>query len=84
MPSSLSVGATKTFERVSKKLTILSGGAVEVAPGATVVVEDGGVFQIADSASNPATCEVGQLNSSGGKLYICSAANTWTLVGSQT
>lgn len=37
-------------------------------------------------SSAPSTCEIGQLycNSTSGKLYVCSAANTWTIVGTQT
>lgn len=36
-------------------------------------------------SSSPTTCEVGELysNTSNGKLYVCSAANTWTVVGTQ-
>ncbi len=32
----------------------------------------------------PATCEVGEVVESAGKLRICSATNTWTVVGAQT
>jgi hypothetical protein len=32
----------------------------------------------------PATCEVGEIVEDGGVLKICSAANTWTTVGTQT
>lgn len=35
------------------------------------------------SYSSLPTCQVGQIAESGGKLYICSATDTWTLVGSQ-
>lgn len=35
-------------------------------------------------ASLPATCEIGEIVESGGKLYIGSAADTWSLVGTQT
>lgn len=37
-------------------------------------------------SSAPSTCEIGELyvNSGTGKLYVCSAANTWSLVGTQT
>lgn len=37
-------------------------------------------------ASAPTTAEIGELyaNSTNGKLYVCTSANTWTLVGSQT
>ena len=37
-------------------------------------------------AATPSTCEIGELCvvSSTGKLYVCSAANTWTIVGTQT
>lgn len=31
----------------------------------------------------PSTCEVGEIAESAGKLRICSAANTWTVVGTQ-
>jgi hypothetical protein len=33
----------------------------------------------------PTVCEVGELyvNSGAGKLYVCSSANTWSLVGTQ-
>jgi hypothetical protein len=32
----------------------------------------------------PSTCDIGELAVSGGKLYVCSAANTWTIAGTQT
>lgn len=32
----------------------------------------------------PSTCEVGEIAESAGKLQICSATNTWTIVGTQT
>ena len=37
-------------------------------------------------AASPSSCEIGELyvNSSSGKLYVCSAANTWTIVGTQS
>lgn len=37
-------------------------------------------------ATAPTICEIGELyvNSGTGKLYVCSAANTWSLVGTQS
>ena len=35
-------------------------------------------------SSLPSVCEVGEIAESSGKLYVCSAANTWTIVGTQT
>jgi transposase len=35
-------------------------------------------------ASAPATCEVGEIIEVGGELLICSATNTFTVVGTQT
>jgi hypothetical protein len=35
-------------------------------------------------ATLPTTCEVGEIAEQGGELNICSAANTWTVVGTQT
>lgn len=34
--------------------------------------------------SLPAVCEVGEIVESAGKLRICSSANTWTIVGTQS
>jgi len=37
-------------------------------------------------AATPSTCEIGELCvvSGTGKLYVCSAANTWSIVGTQS
>lgn len=35
-------------------------------------------------ASDPATCQVGEIIEVGGKLKICSATNTWSIVGTQS
>lgn len=37
-------------------------------------------------ASAPSTCEVGEVyvNTSNGKAYVCSASNTWTIIGTQS
>ncbi len=35
-------------------------------------------------ASAPSTCEVGEIIEVSGKLRICSATNTWTIVGTQS
>ncbi len=35
-------------------------------------------------SSLPSTCEEGYLAVSNGKLYVCSAVNTWTVVGTQS
>ncbi len=32
----------------------------------------------------PTVCEVGEIAESAGKLRVCSAANTWSIVGSQS
>lgn len=34
--------------------------------------------------SLPTTCEIGEIAESAGKLRVCSAANTWTIVGTQS
>ena len=41
-------------------------------------------IRVPNLAATPATCEVGQLCVVSGKLRVCSAANTWTIVGTQT
>lgn len=35
-------------------------------------------------ASDPSVCEVGEIIEVGGKLKICSSANTFTIVGTQS
>lgn len=35
-------------------------------------------------ASDPATCEVGEIAVVGGKVKVCTATDTWTIVGTQT
>jgi hypothetical protein len=32
----------------------------------------------------PSTCEIGEIGSYSGKLYVCSATNTWAIVGTQS
>ena len=34
--------------------------------------------------SLPSTCEVGEIAETGGELNICSSADVWTVVGTQT
>lgn len=43
-----------------------------------------GRLKVPTYTSLPATCEVGELAESGGKLRICSATNTWSIVGTQS
>lgn len=35
-------------------------------------------------STDPATCEVGEVAVVGGKLKVCSATDTWTIVGTQS
>jgi hypothetical protein len=41
-------------------------------------------IKVFNKSANLAKCETGELSVVGGKLYICSAADTWTIVGTQT
>lgn len=41
-------------------------------------------LKIPHKAALPSTCEVGELCEFSGKAYICSAANTWTIIGTQS
>lgn len=41
-------------------------------------------LKIPNNASLPATCHVSEICVSGGIVYVCSAANTWTKIGTQT
>ena len=41
-------------------------------------------LKIPSFSSLPSTCSVGQIAQTSGKLYICSAVNTWTIAGTQS
>lgn len=43
-------------------------------------------LQVPTFTTAPTVCVIGQVyvNSGTGKLYVCSAANTWTVVGTQS
>jgi len=41
-------------------------------------------LKIPHYTSVPGTCEVGEIIEYGGKALICSVANTWTIIGSQS
>jgi len=41
-------------------------------------------LKVPSYTSVPATCEVGEIIENSGKLLICSTANTWVIVGSQS
>ena len=41
-------------------------------------------LKIPNYTALPATCEVSQVGVYSGKLYVCSAANTWTVAGTQS
>lgn len=41
-------------------------------------------LKIPHYATLPSTCEVGEIAEQGGELNICSSANTWTVVGTQS
>lgn len=43
-----------------------------------------GRLRIPNNPTLPTTCNVGDLSETGGKLYICSALNTWVVAGSQS
>ena len=67
MASSLADGPVQKLFRISKKLSILAAATLYIVP-----------------KTNPATCSKGELNvGTDGKLYVCSADNTWTVAGSQ-
>ena len=41
-------------------------------------------LKVPSYTSVPAVCEVGEIIENSGKLLICSTANTWVIVGSQS
>jgi hypothetical protein len=43
-----------------------------------------GRLKVPHHDSLPTTCEIGEVAETGGELYICSAADTWTVAGTQS
>jgi len=41
-------------------------------------------LKVPSYTSVPATCEVGEIIENNGKLLICSTADTWQIIGTQT
>lgn len=41
-------------------------------------------FKVPVVTALPATCQIGELISYGGKLYVASAVNTWVVAGTQS
>lgn len=41
-------------------------------------------LKVPNYATLPTTCEVGEIIENGGELYICSSADAWTVVGTQS
>lgn len=66
--SNLAQGLLFRMLRVSKKLTVLKSGTLYLEPQTAL----------------PTVAKVGEVCVFGGKLYVASAANTWTVAGTQT
>lgn len=43
-----------------------------------------GIVHFQSFSADPTKCSIGDLAVVGGKLKVCTAANTWTIVGTQT
>lgn len=41
------------------------------------------ILQVPKYSALPTTCEIAQVGVYSGKLYVCSAANTWVVAGTQ-
>ena len=41
-------------------------------------------IKVFNKTANLSACQTGELSVVGGKLYICSATDTWTIVGTQS
>lgn len=70
--------------KVIGDINIESAGDIVVKSGGTQTVNASGRFLFVPQAL-PGTCTVGEVtvNSTGNKLAICTASNTWTTVGTQ-
>jgi hypothetical protein len=80
MASSLTQGPQLKRSQGAKTTTYQAGSRLSFTSTATAPSR----LQVPVYAANPATCTVGEICVSGGKLYVCSATNTWTVAGSQT
>jgi len=64
--------------------SLLSQYNTKIRTSKTIEITGAGRLKLANLGSVPTTCLVGEMIVSGGKLYICSALNTFTIVGTQT
>ena len=72
------------IEMISEINAILSQYNTKIRTSKTIEITGTGRLKLNDLGSVPTTCLVGEVISSGGKLYICSAVDTFTIVGTQT
>lgn len=75
-------------EEPPREITIIRGMLsqynTKIRTSKTIEITGTGRSKLPNLGSVPSTCQVGELIVSGGKLYICSAADTFTIVGTQT
>lgn len=78
----------KMIDDLSKRLTSLEEefyrGNLPSFQEFTKSIVFRGRLKVTHYASLPSVAEIGEIAETGGKLYICSATNTWALVGTQT
>lgn len=76
MPNSLNAGPQLKKSRGAKFLEQLAGSLTTFRVGSRLIIEP---------AELPATCTVGEIAvSDSNELNICTAADTWTVVGTQS
>jgi hypothetical protein len=81
MTSSLNSGPQLKRDRGSKITEYIPGSRLRFNVNAA---GSGARLQLPVFAAPPATCTVGELCVSGGKLYVCTTTNAWVVAGSQT
>jgi hypothetical protein len=83
MAIGLSAGAITRYGQLRKTLTVVSGGLINFLSGAQVTYQSGAKVRYVPRA-NPGTCVQGEVGvDATGRFVVCSATNTWTVVGTQ-
>ncbi len=79
------VSSPSTFksDTINTVVSIFNKYTDKIRTNKNIELSGSAVLKLPDVTTLSATCSIGQMTVSSGKLYICSAVDTWTVVGTQ-
>lgn len=73
-----------TFRINNVVVSVLSRFTSKIRTNKNIELSGSAILKLPNVSSLSSTCAIGELVVSSGKLYVCSATDTWTVVGTQT